>query len=129
MYERLTVTFDGRSVTTRVIRPAADGVHPLLLMYHDLNRGVRGWHHITRFLALGFGVVAPEAEPFREDWKVQPAQAAFRQRYLDALAVAKAALALPWVDTAACTRLARASAADWRCWQRRSTLQCPAAQR
>lgn len=68
-------------------------------MYHDLNRGVRGWHHITRFLALGFGVVAPEAEPFREDWKVQPAQAAFRQRYLDALAVAKAALALPWVDT------------------------------
>ena len=92
VYERLTVTFDGRSVTARVIRPAADGVHPLLLMYHDLN-------HITRFLALGFGVVAPEAEPFREDWKVQPAQAAFRQRYLDALAVAKAALALPWVDT------------------------------
>ena len=60
VYERLTVTFDGRSVTARV---------------------------------------APEAEPFREDWKVQPAQAAFRQRYLDALAVAKAALALPWVDT------------------------------
>ena len=52
VYERLTVTFDGRSVTARVIRPAADGVHPLLLMYHDLNRGVRGWHHITRFLAL-----------------------------------------------------------------------------
>lgn len=94
VYERLTVTFDGRSVTARVIRPAADGVHPLLLMYHDLNRGVRGWHHITRFLALGFGVVALEAEPFREDWKVQPAQAAFRQRYVDALAVAKAALAL-----------------------------------
>lgn len=99
VYERPTVTFDGRSVTARVIRPATDGVHPLLLMYHDLNRGVRGWHHITRFLALGFGVVAPEAEPFREDWKVQPAQAAFRQRYLDALAVAKAALTLPWVDT------------------------------
>lgn len=55
VYERLTVTFGGRSVTARVIRPAADGVHPLLLMYHDLNRGVRGWHHITRFLALGFG--------------------------------------------------------------------------
>lgn len=130
VYERLTVTFDGRSVTARVIRPAADGVHPLLLMYHDLNRGVRGWHHITRFLALGFGVVALEAEPFREDWKVQPAQAAFRQRYVDALAVAKAALALPrgWIQ-AACTRLARASAADWRCWQRRSALQCPAAQR
>jgi len=60
VYERLTVTFDGRSVTARVIRPAADGVHPLLLMYHDLIRGVRGWHHMTRFLAPGFGVVAPE---------------------------------------------------------------------
>lgn len=130
VYERLTVTFDGRSVTARVIHPAADGVHPLLLMYHDLNRGVRGWHHITRFLALGFGVVAPEAEPFRADWKVQPAQAAFRQRYLSTR--------WPWQrprwrcrgwTQAACTRLARASAADWRCWQRRSALQCPAAQR
>lgn len=83
-------------VAERDGRTAYRGV---LLMYHDLNRGVRGWHHMTRFLALGFGVVALEAEPFREDWKVQPAQAAFRQRYLDALAVAKAALALPWVDT------------------------------
>lgn len=99
-------------------------------MYHDLNRGVRGWHHITRFLALGFGVVAPEAEPFRADWKVQPAQAAFRQRYLDALAVAKAALALPWVDTGRVYTFGegfgrRTGAAG----QRRSALQCPAAQR
>lgn len=49
--------------------------------------------------APGFGVVAGgRAVP--GGLKVQPAQvAAFRQRYLDALAVAKAALALPWVDT------------------------------
>ena len=98
IYERLTITYNGRTVTARVIRPAGAVECPLLLMYHDLNRGVRGWHHMTRFLALGFGVVAPEAEPFREDWKTQPAQADFRHRYLDALAAAKAALALPWVD-------------------------------
>ena len=98
IYERLTITYGDRTVTARVIRPAGAGECPLLLMYHDLNRGVRGWHHMTRFLALGFGVVAPEAESFREDWKTQPAQADFRQRYLDALAAAKAALALPWVD-------------------------------
>ena len=99
VYERLTVTYAGRTVTARVIRPAAAGRHPLLLMYHDLNRGVRGWHHMTRFLALGFGTVALEAEPYKGDWLASPAQADFPTRYRDALAVAKAALALPWVDT------------------------------
>ena len=49
VYERLTITYEGRTVTARVIRPASTGQHPLLLMYHDLNRGVRGWHHMTRF--------------------------------------------------------------------------------
>ena len=49
VYERLTITYEGRTVTARVIRPASAGQHPLLLMYHDLNRGVRGWHHMTRF--------------------------------------------------------------------------------
>ena len=98
VYERLTVTYAGRAVTARVIRPAAAGRHPLLLMYHDLNRGVRGWHHMTRFLALGFGTVALEAEPYKGDWLADPTQADFRTRYRDALAVAKAALTLPWVD-------------------------------
>lgn len=41
VYERLTITYEGRTVTARVIRPASAGQHPLLLMYHDLNRGVR----------------------------------------------------------------------------------------
>ena len=49
VYERLTITYEGRTVTARVIHPASAGQHPLLLMYHDLNRGVRGWHHMTRF--------------------------------------------------------------------------------
>ena len=98
VYEQLTVTYQGRTVTARVIRPAAAGRHPLLLMYHDLNRSVRGWHHMTRFLALGFGTVALESEPCKGDWQAKPAQADFHTRYLDALAVAKAALALPWVD-------------------------------
>ena len=93
LYERLTITYEGRTVTARVIRPASAGQHPLLLMYHDLNRGVRGWHHMTRFLALGFGTVALEAEPYKGDWLANPAQAEFRTRYKDALAVAKAALA------------------------------------
>ncbi len=98
VYERLTITYEGRTVTARVIHPASSWQHPLLLMYHDLNRGVRGWHHMTRFWALGFGTVALEAEPYKGDWLADPAQAEFRTRYKDALAVAKAALTLPWVD-------------------------------
>ena len=55
---------------------------------------------MTRFLALGYGVVAPEAAPFREDWQKSPEAPDFRQRYRDALTVGKAAIALPWVDSA-----------------------------
>lgn len=98
IYEALTVRGGGRTVKARSIRPAAAGKQPLVLLFHDLNRGVRGWHHMTRFLALGYGVVALEAAPFREDWTKQPEAADFPGRYRDALLLAKAALALPWVD-------------------------------
>ena len=100
IYEMLTITDRGRALKARCIRPGSDGKHPLVLLYHDLNRAVRGWHHMTRFLALGYGVVAPEAEPFREDWRKDPVAPNFRQRYRDALTVGKAAIALPWVDSA-----------------------------
>lgn len=100
IYEMLTVTDRGRTLKARCIRPNSGGKHPLVLMYHDLNRTVRGWHHMTRFLALGYGVVALEAEPFRDDWQKDPEGADFRQRYQDALTVGKAAIALPWVDSA-----------------------------
>lgn len=99
IYEILTITDRGRALKARCIRTDSDGKHPLVLLYHDLNRAVRGWHHMTRFLALGYGVVALEAAPFREDWRKDPAAANFRQRYRDALTVGKAAIALPWVDS------------------------------
>ena len=31
---------------------------PLCLMFHDIDRPVRGWHHMTRFAALGYAVLA-----------------------------------------------------------------------
>ena len=49
---------DGSRVDVRVLRPAGEGKHPVLLMFHDANRSIRGWHHMTRFVALGFAVVA-----------------------------------------------------------------------
>ena len=31
---------------------------PLCLMFHDVDRPVRGWHHMTRFAAMGYAVLA-----------------------------------------------------------------------
>ena len=31
---------------------------PLCLMFHDVDRPVRGWHHMTRFVAMGYAVLA-----------------------------------------------------------------------
>ena len=98
IYETLTVTSSDRVLTARSIRPAAPGKYPLLLMFHDLNRGIRGWHHMTRYLAFGYGVVALEAAPFPNGWKSRPESVDFAGRYRDALILGKAALALPWVD-------------------------------
>lgn len=96
VYETMRLSHGGRTLTARCIHPADGKRHPLVLMYHDLNRGVRGWHHMTRFLAFGFGVAALAAEPFPGDWKRSDPD--FFGRYTDALVFGKAALELPWVD-------------------------------
>lgn len=96
VYETLALPVGDRVLSARCIHPADGKQHPLVLMYHDLNRGVRGWHHMTRFLAFGCGVVALEAEPFSGDW--MSGQVDFRSRFLDALRLGKAATQLPWVN-------------------------------
>lgn len=75
---------DGRRLSARVIRPITNEAAPLVLMFHDSNRPVRGWHHMTRFIALGYGVFALEN---RDDATTSPAQ-----RITDALSAAQAAL-------------------------------------
>jgi len=49
---------DGEPICARLVVPAGEGPHPATLMFHDANRGVRGWHHMTRFVALGYAVAA-----------------------------------------------------------------------
>ena len=98
IYENMTVSYAGGEVKARIIRPAADGKHPLVLMFHDLNRGIRGWHHMTRFIAQGYGVIALDAAPYTADWKQAPEEVGFAKRYLDALVLAKCARELPFVD-------------------------------
>ncbi|MEE0693526.1 MAG: acetylxylan esterase [Lachnospiraceae bacterium] len=61
IYEYLTCpAFDGGNLHLRVIRPAAEGKYPTILMFHDIDCRIRGWHHMTRFAGLGFAVVALE---------------------------------------------------------------------
>ena len=55
-----TVGLDGEPLNARLVRPVGDGLHPVMLMFHDAMRGVRGWHHMTRFVALGYAVLALE---------------------------------------------------------------------
>lgn len=98
VYETLTLSYSGGVLRARVIRPAAEGRHPLMLMFHDLHRGIRGWHHMTRFLALGYAVVALEAAPFAGDWKNHLKEIDVARRYREALILARHAASLPFVD-------------------------------
>ena len=102
-YSRVCVaSTDGRWLTVRVIEPRTSGPHPVVVMFHDLGRGARGWHHMTRFVALGYGVVAVEARAWSTDvtegWELGPRGLAFTQVIDDALVSAHLALSLPWVD-------------------------------
>lgn len=96
VYEKIQLEQDGKTLTARCIHPADAQKHPLILMYHDLNRGVRGWHHMTRFLAFGYGVAALESQPFLGDWK--EGQVDFRERYWEALLFGRTVLSFPWVS-------------------------------
>ncbi|MBP3893078.1 MAG: acetylxylan esterase [Atopobiaceae bacterium] len=59
LYQELSCeAVDGGQLRARVVVPATPGEHPVVLMFHDATRGVRGWHHMTRFVALGCAVVA-----------------------------------------------------------------------
>lgn len=99
VYEKMEIKHDGRTICARIIRPAMQERYPLILMFHDLNRGIRGWHHMTRFIGLGYAVAALEEEDDQVDWKQEPEHAAFTRRYTDALIFAKIAAAMPFVET------------------------------
>ena len=51
---------DGTMLSARYVTPAGEGDHPLVLMFHDHGIEPRGWHHITRFPAIGYAVLELE---------------------------------------------------------------------
>ncbi|MEG2678374.1 MAG: acetylxylan esterase [Oscillospiraceae bacterium] len=93
LYYHLTFpAADGTTLRGRYICPAAETAVPTVLMFGDFHRPVRGWHHMTRFIAMGYAVLALENRqtPFPyED------EAACQTAFSDGLALTKLALALP----------------------------------
>ncbi len=89
VYKKVTFSAsDGQQLYARYIRPAGSGKFPLVLMFHDADRPVRGWHHMTRFIALGYSVFALQN---RETGSPQ-------QHITDALSAAHVALQLRYTD-------------------------------
>ena len=82
---------DGTALRLMHVAPAGEGERPLVLMFHDCTRPARGWHHITRFAALGYHVVQMEN-------RAAAAPEAFATCVEDALAAYDAAIALDNVD-------------------------------
>ena len=82
---------DGSVLTMRYVAPATPGRHPLILMFHDLGRPGRGWHHLTRYVAAGFSVLQLEN---RADASVET----FGRSVLDASVAYEVATRLPDVD-------------------------------
>lgn len=61
-YSEVSFELGGYVVHGRLIEPSgrarASELVPLCLMFHDIDRPVRGWHHMTRFAAMGYAVLA-----------------------------------------------------------------------
>lgn len=98
VYEIITIPSEHGDITARCIRPAKKGAHPLVLMFHDLTRGIRGWHHMTRFIALGYAVIALDESTCSADWKLHPEMLNFEARYERAITLANTARTFSFVN-------------------------------
>ena len=72
---------------------------PLCLMFHDVDRPVRGWHHMTRFAAMGYAVLALDEDAAGvSDLRQGVASPAFAKRVRWGCAMAKVARDLDGID-------------------------------
>ena len=93
---------DGAQLAARAVVPTSPGDHPCVLLFHDMDRGPRGWFHLTRFCATDAAVVELERRPWSADvaagWEGGLAGLALAQLIDDALVCAHVAAGLPGVD-------------------------------
>lgn len=100
VYEQWTLPAPGGGeIRARYIRPVGWKPFPTVFMFHDLGRSVRGWHHMTRFISLGFAIVALENRTTVTDWEKNGSLLDLETRYLDALTLCKYAVSLLLTDS------------------------------
>lgn len=102
-YSEVSFELGGYVVHGRLIEPLgharASELVPLCLMFHDIDRPVRGWHHMTRFAAMGYAVLALDDEAIGSSELQQGiASPAFVKRVRWGCAMAKVARNLDGVD-------------------------------
>lgn len=114
-YERLSfAAADGTVLHARYVCPRGAGGAdrggagaprvPTVVMTHDVTCGPRGWHHLTRFAAIGNAVVELERRPWSGDvcagWERGPAALQMTRLIRDMALAAQAAASLPRTDVA-----------------------------
>mgnify|MGYP000858031490 CR=1 FL=1 len=107
-YELHFPALDGKALRARFVMPRAEAFAPdisktpLVVMFHDAGRKMRGWHHMTRYIALGMPVLALENRclAFSEtiDWQAGPDQLDLTHLVEDALVTVYASRLLPEMD-------------------------------
>ncbi len=102
-YSEVSFELGDHAVHARLIEPVgrarvSERV-PLCLMFHDIDRPVRGWHHMTRFAAMGYAVLALDDEAIGlSDLQQGITSPAFVRRVRWGCALAKVARNLDGVD-------------------------------
>ena len=102
-YSEVSFELGGDVVHGRLIEPygraRASELVPLCLMFHDIDRPVRGWHHMTRFAAMGYAVLALDDEMIgSSDLQQGITSPAFVERVRWGCALAKVARNLDGMD-------------------------------
>lgn len=60
-YYRITINgVDGCVLRAKYICPARAGVFPTMIQFHDYPGASRSWFHLSRYAAIGYGVLAPD---------------------------------------------------------------------
>ncbi|MBQ6819758.1 MAG: acetylxylan esterase [Clostridium sp.] len=57
-YEIFFKGIDGAEIYAKYICPKANKKVPTVLEFHDYKEASRGWHHLTRYIGIGYSVVA-----------------------------------------------------------------------
>lgn len=102
-YSEVSFELGGYVVHGRLIEPVGRArvseCVPLCLMFHDIDRPVRGWHHMTRFAAMGYAVLALDDDVAgADDLQRGIASPAFVERVRWGCAMAKVARDFDGID-------------------------------